>query len=70
MGTLFRSDDADEDLSCPKCGAELPTERRLKQHDTAVHQQSLTDDDGRCKMCGESVEEAGRHLRTECEPRG
>jgi hypothetical protein len=69
MPTLFRTDDVDEPLSCPKCDAELPTERRLKEHDAAVHGQSLTDTDGRCKMCGEPVEEAGRHLRLECEPR-
>ena len=55
-------------LSCEKCGKEFIDERWLEVHHDASHSQSLTDDDGRCKMCGGVVEEAGRHLRTECEP--
>lgn len=71
MPTLYTvPDDVDDAVSCPKCDAEVRTEEQLRKHDTAVHGQSLTDERGRCKMCGDAVEEAGRHLREECNPRG
>lgn len=69
MPTLFSiSDDAEDTVDCPKCDAVLRTQEQLKKHDTAVHGQSLTDAEGRCKMCADHVEEAGRHLREECDP--
>jgi hypothetical protein len=55
-------------LSCDRCDKEFDDPRWLEVHRDATHAQSLTDDDGRCKMCGELVEEAGRHLREICDP--
>jgi hypothetical protein len=66
MDTVLRPGE-DDGVECPKCGVEVDRDQ-LKKHDTARHQQTLTDERGRCKMCGELVEEAGRHLREECDP--
>lgn len=54
--------------TCEKCGKELSSEHWLEVHKSASHQQSLTDDDGHCKMCGAEVERPGRHLRQVCDP--
>jgi hypothetical protein len=67
MDTVLRAGE-DDGVECPKCGVEVDSRYRLKKHDSARHQQTLTDDRGRCKMCGELVEEAGDHLREECDP--
>jgi hypothetical protein len=55
-------------LSCDRCGKEFDDARWLEVHRDASHSQSLTDAEGCCKMCGELVEEAGRHLRQVCDP--
>jgi RNA polymerase-binding transcription factor DksA len=54
--------------ACEKCGKEFSEPRWLEVHHNATHAQSLTDDDGHCKMCGEPVDRPARHLRQVCEP--